>query len=122
MKSIYNVRCLASQGMSVYCGSANLHGQNFYISFEWSLKSESARCLSRRGWRSSDTHRVDISGQHRPPADQPVSGEPGTVLPHIPGHVQAAEGLEAPDSHPAHHVQRLRAELPLRGVHQSKDT
>lgn len=66
-------------------------------------------------------HRGGVPGQHRPGADQPVPWEQGAVPPHLPGHVPTAEGLEAAHPHPPHHVQRLRAELPLRGVHQGQE-
>lgn len=75
-------------------------------------------CLCCRCRAVSHPHRGGVPGQHRLGADQPVPREPGAVLPHLPGHVQTAEGLEAGDPHPPHRVQRLRTELPLRGVHQ----
>lgn len=66
-------------------------------------------------------HRGGVPGQHRPGAGQPVPRKQGATPPHLPGHFPTAEGLEAGHPHPPHHVQRLRAELPLRGVHQGQE-
>lgn len=65
-------------------------------------------------------HRGCVPGQHRLAAGLAVQGETGALLPDLPGHLQTAEGLEAAGAHPPHHVQWLRAELPVGGVHQGR--